>query len=265
MWLFSTHVCAHLKAIYPLVRGQAVSVPFRQAPRQVVSRVCVYVCFVHGSGTTLCLLARPARIVRSVDSEPVQNTLPAAYYIALFVHLRARGPPSRSWAQLLCARVSISQSAAIAAPVHHLGNRSSTAAAAATLSGSPFASAGRKWAEWRKLKRRWNTNTFYMCWDHHHPPFPGVGSFCSPCTKEGLHAWPSTGRRRSLEFLGADPKIPTRNSFNNVKAETRDKAPAGGNGFFLIKGVHFSFARFGVPFCARLLVTLASIRCAKSA
>ncbi|XP_050079298.1 uncharacterized protein LOC126567108 [Anopheles maculipalpis] len=37
-WLFSTHVCAHLKAIYPLVRGQAISVLFHLAPRQGVCR-----------------------------------------------------------------------------------------------------------------------------------------------------------------------------------------------------------------------------------
>lgn len=180
--------------------------------------VCVCVCFVHGSGTTLCLLARPARIVRSVDSEPVQNTLPAAYYIALFVHLRARGPPSRSWAQLLCARVSISQSAAIAAPVHHLGNRSSTAAAAAaTLSGFPVASAGRKWAEWRKLKHTavgiqttgTHRRTFYMCWDHHHhPPSPGVGSFCSPCRRKDCTRGPAPDVVDRWNFWGLTPKSP---------------------------------------------------------
>lgn len=122
-----------------------------------------------------------------------------------------------------------------------------------------------------KTHCRWNTNNGNA--SSHFLHVLGSSSSTVPRSRqllfalqEGRTARVAQHRTSSIVgIFGADPKIPTRNSFNNVKAETRDKAPAGGNGFFLIKGVHFSFARFGVPFCARLLVTLASIRCAKSA
>lgn len=213
VWLFSTHVCAHLKAIYPLVRGQAVSVPFRQAPRQVVPCMCVFCARVRHH----TLLARPA----SADCPfsrlraGAEHTPGGVLHRAFCAPASARAAIAKLGSAVVCARLHQSvgcdrcSGAPLGEPVFYCCCCCHTFRISRCIGRKEV---GR--VEEAKTHCRWNTNNgnasshFLHVLGSSSSTVPRSGSFCSLCRRKDCTRGPAPDVVDRWNFWGLTPKSP---------------------------------------------------------